>query len=91
MTYMLGYTLNLINLRRVIENVKRIVKQVNFKVMIWDHHLPRESKFRAHTKEVWELAKKLKKNLLTASEFQLKKKPVVETLARSVFTNSEIL
>ncbi len=77
MTYMLGYTLNLINLRRCIENVKRIIENVNFKVLIWDHHLPREPKFREHTKEVWEFAKKLGKKVLTASEFELGKKPVV--------------
>ena len=81
MTYMLGYTLNLINFRRVLENVRRIVEKVKFKVMIWDHHLPREPKFRERTKAVWELAKKLGKNLVTASEFQLNKKPVVESLA----------
>lgn len=82
MTYMLGYTFNLINLRRVIENVKRIVKKVNFRLMVWDHHLPREPKFREHTREVWLVAKKLKKEVLTASEFELGKEPVVETKIR---------
>lgn len=80
MTYMLGYTLNLINFRRVLENVKRVVEEADFKVMIWDHHLPREKKFRERTKEVWELARKLGKNLLTAREFQLGKKPVIEEI-----------
>jgi len=80
MTYMLGYTLNLTNFRRVLENAKRIVEEVDFKVMIWDHHLPREKKFRERTREVWTLARKLKKNLLTAREFQFGKKPVIEEL-----------
>lgn len=78
MTYMLGYTLNLINFRRVLENAKKIVEDVDFKLMVWDHHLPREPRFREHTKEVWELAKRLEKNLKTASEHQLGKAPVVE-------------
>lgn len=78
MTYMLGYTLNLINFQRVLKNVEKIIKNVNFKAMIWDHHLPREPKFRERTIMVWELAKKLGKRLFTASEFQFKKKPVVE-------------
>ena len=78
MTYMLGYTLNLINFRRVLDNVKRIVKRVDFKLLIWDHHLPREPKFRERTREVWELAKKLGKKVMTASEHQLGRKPVVE-------------
>ncbi|MCD6465281.1 MBL fold metallo-hydrolase [Candidatus Bathyarchaeota archaeon] len=80
MTYMLGYMFNLINFRRTLENAKRIVREVDFKFMIWDHHLPRERKFREHTKEVWALAKELNKNLLTAREFQFGKKPVVEEL-----------
>ena len=80
MTYMLGYMLNLINFRRSIENAKRIVREVDFKLMIWDHHLPRERKFRERTKEVWKLAEKLNKKLLTAREFQFGKKPVVEEL-----------
>ncbi len=80
MTYMLGYTLNLINFRRVIENVKRILKKTKFKLMIWDHHLPREKRFRERTKEVWNLAERLKRNLTTARELVLGKKPVVELL-----------
>ena len=79
MTYMLGYTMNRTNFRRVLANAKRIVEEDDFEVMIWDHHLPRESRFRTRTKEVWELAKRLGKNLLTASEYQLRKKPVVES------------
>ncbi|RLI91328.1 MAG: MBL fold metallo-hydrolase, partial [Candidatus Altiarchaeales archaeon] len=54
----------------------RIIKESDIEVMIYDHHLPREPKFRERTKEVWETAKKLKKNVLTASEL-LGKKPVV--------------
>lgn len=80
MTYMLGYMFNLINFRRVMDNVKRIIEKVDFKLMIWDHHLPREGRFRKRTKEVWELAKKLKKNLLTAREHEFGEKPVVELL-----------
>jgi len=78
MTYMLGYTLNLINFNRVLQNVKRIIEECDFEILIWDHHLPREKRFRERTKEVWELAKKLNKKVLTASEFQLGKKPIVE-------------
>lgn len=78
MTYMLGYTLNLINFKRVLKNVEKIVKKVDFKVMIWDHHLPREPNFRKRTEKIWNLAKKLEKKVLTAREFQFNKKPVVE-------------
>lgn len=80
MTYMLGYTLNLINFRRVLENVKKIVEEVDFEVMIWDHHLPRERRFRERTKEIWELAKKLRKKVLVAREYKFGKRAVVEEL-----------
>ena len=78
MTYMLGYMLNLINLQRVIKNMLRIIKQINFEWLIWDHHLPRERLFRKHTKPVWKLAAKLKKRVLLARELAEGKKPVVE-------------
>jgi hypothetical protein len=80
MTYMLGYTLNRINLRRVLKNVKKIIERVDFKLMVWDHHLPREARFRERTRDVWSLAKELGKELVVASEFQLGRSAVVEAL-----------
>jgi predicted metallo-beta-lactamase superfamily hydrolase len=76
MTYMLGYTLNLINFKRTLDNAIRIIKEADVKLIIYDHHLPREPRFRERTKEVWSLAKKLNKNIITAAEF-LGKKPIV--------------
>ncbi len=80
MTYMLGYTLNRINLSRCLENVKRIIDNVDFDVMIWDHHLPREKRFRERTAEVWEYAYKKDKLLLTAREYSFNKPPLIEEL-----------
>jgi hypothetical protein len=76
MTYMLGYTLNLTNFRRTIENMLRIIKETETDVIIYDHHLPREPRFRERTREVWECAKRLKRKVFTAADF-LGKKPVV--------------
>lgn len=78
MTYMLGYTLNLINFRRIIENVLRIIERVDFRLMIWDHHLPRERRYRERTREVWRKADELSKTVLTAREYEYGLKPVVE-------------
>lgn len=78
MTYMLGYTLNLINFKRTLNNVIKIIKESNVKLIIYDHHLPREPKFKERTKEVWDLAKRLNKKIVTAAEF-LGKEPVVLT------------
>ncbi len=75
-TYMLGYMLNRINLERAIKNVIRIMKETDA-LILYDHHLPRERKFREHTKEIWEYAKKKNKKIMTAAEY-VGKKPIVE-------------
>jgi predicted metallo-beta-lactamase superfamily hydrolase len=75
-TYMVPYTLNLINLRRAVENACKIVEKVKSSVIIYDHHLVREKNFMNKTRRVWEVSKKFDKKVLTAAEF-LGKKPVV--------------
>jgi hypothetical protein len=72
-TYMFGYLLNRINLNRAIENACRIVRLVDSEVIIYDHHLLREAKFKERTKPVWDIAKKEGKTLTTAAEFLGKK------------------
>lgn len=76
MTYMLGYTLNLINFNRTLENALNIVENAECKLVIYDHHLPREPKFRERTKTVWEKARKLGVKMVTAAEL-LRKTPAV--------------
>ncbi len=75
-TYLVPYTLNMVNFRRCLENMKEIIARTNAKVIIYDHHLPREKRFRERTEEVWRLAKASGKKVLTAAEF-LGKVPVV--------------
>ena len=79
MTYMFGYLLNKINLKRAIENAVKIVKKTDAETIIYDHHLPREKKFRSRTEKVWETAKKYNKNLITAAEY-LGYKTIAENL-----------
>ncbi len=76
MTYMRGYLLTKTTLRRVMANTVRILEESDVKLLIYDHHLPRESKFREHTKEIWEMGKQKHKKVLTVAEF-LGKRPVV--------------
>ncbi len=80
MTYMFGYTLNRINLNRVLTNVIRIIEEVDFELLIWDHHLPREKKFRERTLSVWNRALELDKNMYTAREYRYGRPPIVEEL-----------
>jgi len=76
-TYLFGYILNRINLDRTIENTARIIKDINADVIIYDHHLTREPRFRERTKKVWKIAKELNKKVVTAAEY-LGKKTIVE-------------
>jgi predicted metallo-beta-lactamase superfamily hydrolase len=83
MTYMLGYTLNLINLKRAVENAARIVRETHAELIVYDHHLPRESGFRERTREVWELAQRLRRRVLTAAEVMGREPAVLEASAPS--------
>ena len=76
MTYMRGYLLTKTTMRRVMANVVRILEKSDIKLLIYDHHLPREPKFREHTREVWDVGKREHKKVLTAAEY-LGKRPAV--------------
>jgi predicted metallo-beta-lactamase superfamily hydrolase len=69
MTYLFGYLLNRINLNRAVESAAEIVRSIDAELIIYDHHLPRESKFRERTEKVWNIAKEANKKVMTAAEF----------------------
>ncbi|MCS7385751.1 MAG: MBL fold metallo-hydrolase [archaeon GB-1867-005] len=76
-TYLLGYTMNLTNFKRAVENAIKIIENTrNLKLIIYDHHLPREPKFRERTKKVWEIGEKIEVEIVTAAEY-LGEKPAV--------------
>lgn len=65
MTYMFGYLVNRINLDRAVENAHVIVSQIGASLIIYDHHLPREAKFKERTQKVWDESPKV----MTAAEY----------------------
>jgi len=69
LTYMVGYVVNKTNLNRTIINMIKIVKEVNSELIIYDHHLPREPKFRENTEAVWAAAEEVGTKLVTAAEY----------------------
>lgn len=75
-TYLIPYMLNLINLRRAIENMCRIIRETDAELIIYDHHLPRDVRFKKWLKEVYATAEKEDKRVLTAAEY-FGKTPVV--------------
>jgi len=76
-TYLIPYMLNLINLKRTIKNAIKIIEETKkLQLIIYDHHLLREPKYRERVNQVYEKAKEKGKNILAAAEY-LGKKPVV--------------
>jgi len=78
-TYLFPYLFNRINLRRSIDNLIRIIQSITPELIIYDHHLLREKKWRSRVKEVFEEAKKRDISIITASEY-FGHKPLIDTL-----------
>ncbi len=77
-TYLLGFMLNKTNLNRSVENAARIVENIDSELILYDHHLTREKKFRERTEKVWETAEENQKKVLTVAEYQDKSPVVLE-------------
>lgn len=75
-TYLIPFMLNLINVQRAIENMRKIIREAETELIIYDHHLLRERLFRERVKEVYRVAEQENKRVLTAAEY-LGKTPMV--------------
>ena len=67
-TYLLGYLLTQKNLERAIKNIKEIIKKIKAEIIIYDHHLTRDIKFKERISEVYRIAEKYHKKVLTAPQ-----------------------
>ena len=81
-TYLYGYMLNKTNLRRAIENAVRIVEEADFEIMVYDHHLAREARFKERLKDVYLAAQKASKRVCTLAE-HAGMKPLILKVAES--------
>ena len=81
-TYLLGYMLNKINLARAVSNASQVLRKTTSKVMIYDHHLTRGTRYKERVSKVYEVAHEEKKTLLTAAEW-LGKETLVLKLGRN--------
>jgi len=76
-TYQFGYMMTRTTLRRAIENMIRILESAETELIIWDHHLLRDVRWRERVAEVYKYARRKRKRLITAAEFY-GKRPVAE-------------
>lgn len=77
-TYLYPYMLNRINMLRAIENAKTIM-DLKPKLVIYDHHLLREKKWRQKVREVFKAAEKNDVKIMTAAEY-LGEKPLIDKI-----------
>ncbi len=68
-TYLLGYMMNKINLQRAVENIKHVVEATRTDPIILDHHLLREPRYAERLADVYEVAKRVGKRVLTVAEW----------------------
>lgn len=79
-TYLIPYMFNLINFRRTQENIKWIIEEAdNLKLIIYDHHLTRDIRFREKIREVYKYADRYDVKILNVAEY-LNLKPAYEKI-----------
>ncbi len=77
-TYLFPYMLNRTNLQRAIENAITVISSKP-KLVVYDHHLLREKKWRERVKQVFIEASKCGVEVMTAAEC-LGKTPLIDTI-----------
>ncbi len=78
-TYLYPYMLNRINLERAINNIIYIMESCSPKLIVYDHHLLREKKWRVRVERVFRESSRLGVPVLTAAEC-IGLKPLIDTL-----------
>jgi hypothetical protein len=68
-TYLLGFLVNRINLRRVMDNLALILEATSTKLIIYDHHLVRDVRYRERLAPIYKIAQRKGKVFLTAREW----------------------
>lgn len=67
-TYLFGYMMNRINLERAIKNMKMILREISPSLIVYDHHLLRDRRYKERVVEVYQFASEVRKELRTFSE-----------------------
>ncbi len=68
-TYLLGYMMSRSELERAVKNMVRILKETSrLKLVVYDHHLLRDIRYRERVAEIYKKAKETGKEVITAAE-----------------------
>ncbi len=80
-TYLFPYMLNKINLKRAVDNMSLIIEVAKPELVIYDHHLLREWRWRVRVAKVFEVAREVGVELMTAAEY-LGNEPLIDRIHR---------
>ncbi|MEM5829166.1 MAG: hypothetical protein QW040_01060 [Candidatus Aenigmatarchaeota archaeon] len=85
MTYMLGYRYTHENFRVSLKNLIKIIEEASPEVLILDHHLLRDLKYKEKIATVLKTSEELNINVLTAAEFLGKPVDMLEARRRELY------
>ena len=68
-TIFVGWQMSKKSFELATQNLKKAIEKTQAKTIILEHHILRDLKYKEKIKEVFEVARKLKKKILTAAEF----------------------
>jgi predicted metallo-beta-lactamase superfamily hydrolase len=68
-TIFVGWKMKEKNFLNAKENLKEVIKHIDAERIILDHHIVRDLEYKEKMKDIFDVAKELKKEVLTAAEF----------------------
>jgi predicted metallo-beta-lactamase superfamily hydrolase len=77
-TYLYGFLVNRINLLRSVKNLIRILRRTTSRIILLDHHLLREARYRERIAEVYTEVERTGRQVLTVAEWYGQRPIVLE-------------
>lgn len=83
-TILMGWRVSMKDFVESMENVKKVITDTPAKTIILDHHIVRDKKFEEKMREIYELAEKHGKKVLTAAEYMGLENLPLEALRKDI-------
>jgi len=85
MTYMLGYNYSNDDLRRSLENLRRVIFSTDVKCIVIDHHFMRDLKYDKRIEQIYEIAEERGVKVITAAEYIGREADMLEARRRELY------
>ena len=90
LSYMI-YRFGVDNLRKSIENMKKIIRECPLDALVVDHHFLRDLKWRERIKDIFEIARERKVKVMTAAEYIGKEIEMLEAHRKELYKENRIV